>query len=145
MRYMQIQLRKIYQIVLTGVGLCLFAVALLLNHAYPRNQGIASLTHNALFQKLGISSASSASGSGLTYLSPLPKVTATPKADKLDDPTSTTDTQSPSLPTVAQAGEDKTANPETDDSISVKSNDKSGGGTKGDSSQPKAAGASRND
>jgi hypothetical protein len=140
---MQIQLQKIYQIALTGIGLCLFAAALMLNHNHPHNEGIASLTHNAILQKLGISTASSTGGSNLSYLAPLPKTA--PKADKIDDPTSASDTQNPSLPAVAEANDaDSAQTTSPDDSITVKSNDKSGGDQGQSQQKASAPAASRN-
>jgi hypothetical protein len=113
---MQIQPQKFNQIFLTGVGLILFAVAFLLNHYHPHNQGVANLTRGALFKKLGISEAATSNSSGLYYVGFLPKKTTSTPTPKMDDPTQTPANQpdqAPALPVEAEANQDTAQNPDT--------------------------------
>lgn len=92
---------KLSQIVMTCVGLALFAAAMMLNHYHPHNQGIADISHS-IYNRLGIGQATSSSNATLGYIAPLPKVTVH-ESTKIADPT-TQPTQDHNLPTVTLAG-----------------------------------------
>ncbi|MDB5161435.1 MAG: hypothetical protein JWO96_815 [Candidatus Saccharibacteria bacterium] len=100
---MQIQPQKIYQIILTGLGLGLLVLAVTLNHYHPHNQGIADMTRGSLFKRLGINDASAAGSSGISYVNLLPKPAA--NADKISDPTTSSDNKEATLPQAPAAGE----------------------------------------
>jgi hypothetical protein len=103
---MQLQSQKPYQLFLTALGLCMFVAALVINHYHPHNQGIADITRGSLLKSIGISQASPAGGSGLSYVKLLPAPASTADTAKIEDPTTPTDNKDAQLPTVASAGED---------------------------------------
>jgi len=91
---------------MTGLGLLMFAAAVALNHYHPHNQGIADITHGAIYKKLGVDNASSSSLPAFGYVSPLAKVKTAP-APKLADPTVQTpsDQPGPNLTEAQPAGQ----------------------------------------
>jgi hypothetical protein len=134
---MEARTPKMTQIVLTGLGLFLFALAMTLNHFHPRNQGIAELTHGAIYKKLGISDASNSNVPAMTYVSPLPKASPKPVA-KMTDPTSDSAGGDPkSLPTAAMAGQ---TDQNSDDSDSSSASSSSQNAASNQNNQPPKAG-----
>lgn len=82
---MHLKTPEISKAVLTGVGLAMFAVALMLDHYHPHNQGIADITHS-IYSRFNPGQGAGSASASLTYISPLPQ--ARPKAaPKIADPT----------------------------------------------------------
>jgi len=123
---MQTNSKNYYQLMLTGLGLGLFALVMLMNHFHPHNEGIAALPRHYIYQKLAINSASDEQRPTFSYIGPLatPKVNA--PAPKVEDPTTVKqDEQSPQLPIVNKVSDspdtesDGTSQPQDSDNPHV--------------------------
>jgi hypothetical protein len=96
---MDIRTPKLTQIIMTGLGLLMFVLAMALNHMHPRNQGIADITHGSIYKRFGINETSGTTAS-FSYVSTLANISTNSKP-KIDDPTSPKSDQA--LPTQAMA------------------------------------------
>jgi hypothetical protein len=95
---MQIQLQKVYQLLLTAAGLAMLAIVMALNHYHPHNQGIADITKTFIYNRLGINTADSTGPSGLGYVSTLPVAPQDKTKITQDNPANTDDNASNQTP-----------------------------------------------
>jgi hypothetical protein len=128
---------KLSQIIMTGLGLMLFALALMLDHYHPRNQGVAEITHS-IYKRFGVDSSASTPSAGFAYVSPVAQIK--PKAKtKMPDPTTTAKTASAdkTLPTILLANGQADPNSSSDtDTDAAQPSQNNGDQTQPDSSQP---------
>src|SRR3954469_12898051 len=96
---MQIQLQKVYQLLLTAAGLAMLAIVMALNHYHPHNQGIADITKTFIYNRLGINTANGTGPSDLGYVSTLPVAPSQNKTKiTQDNPANTGDNASNQTP-----------------------------------------------
>lgn len=103
---MEIQTPKLPHLIMTGIGLVMFAIAMMLNHYHPHNQGIADITHS-IYKRFGVESSSRSNTPAFAYVSTLPSVRPKP-TQKMADPTVTAShpqaNPAAALPTMKLAG-----------------------------------------